>query len=124
MFQAQILTANGTANGSDVFGPWMPRGGDNIVCTVEIISMSGSSPTGLLVEVWTKAKSDTGDGTGPATNTGSTTSFGSTSSPGRYSATYLGMNELVRYKFKPGTTDGKWAMFRMLPPSWFDSVRP
>ena len=86
--------------------------------------MSGSSPTGLLVEVWTKATTEAGDGTGPATNTASSTTFGSTSTPGRYTATYLGLNQLVRFKFKPGTTDGKWVMFRILPPSWFDSVKP
>lgn len=124
MFQAQMLTANGTAGGSDVYSPWFPRGGDNMIATVEIISMSGSSPTGLTVEVWTKAKSDAGDGSGPLTNTASTTSFGSTSTAGRYSATYAAnLNELVRYKFKPGTTDGKWVLFRMLPPSFFDTVK-
>lgn len=124
MFQAQMLTATGVANAADIFSPWFPRGGDNMICTVEILSLPNTSPTGLTVEVWTKAKSDVGDGGGALTNTASTTSFGSTSTVGRYSATYAAnLNELIRYKFKPGTTEGKWVLFRMLPPSFFDTVK-
>lgn len=117
MFQAQMLTANGSAGGSDVYSPWFARGSDNMIATVEIISMSGASPTGLTVEVYTKAKASTGDGTPVGS------SFGSTTTVGRYTATFTGLNELVRYKFKPGTTDGKWVLFRMLPPSFFDTVK-
>ena len=116
MFQAQYLPA-----GSAVYSPWFARGGDYLRATVEVVSLNGSA--GITVTVLTKKRDEYGDGaavTGSIAKTSvgrsTTTEFGGTTSA-------TGLNDLVRYKFDPGSTSGEWVVFRMLAPSWFDAVK-
>lgn len=118
MFQAQLLISNATTSGARVYSPWFPKGGDNMLATVEIIAVNGTTPT-LTIEVFSKAKTTTGDGSIVGSATGVT-------ALGRTTLTqFSGLNELVRYRFDPGLTAvaGNWILFRMLPPVFFDTVK-
>src|SRR5262245_32959942 len=107
--------ANGTAQACNVYSPWFERRGDNLIATVDLIAINGSS--GISIGVYTKAKNTAGDGTQVGSNFNQTTA-------GRNSATFTGgLNELVRFKFSPGATAGEWILFRMLPIVWFDTAK-
>lgn len=118
MFQAQLLMA-----GTTVYSPWFKRGGDILRATLDYIAQTGGNT--FTVTVFTKNESDTGDGTDAesgktiqvTTTLGrSTTEWVSTAS--------VGLKELVRYRFAmANTVSTGWAMFRMLPPVWFDAVK-
>lgn len=115
MFQAQLLMC--TNPSQPVYSPWFPRQGDNLRATVELAANGASA--NVTVTVLTKAQDATTNGTA----IGST--FAS-SGPGRVTAEFTptdGINELVRYKFDPGTTSSGWVLFRMLAPVWFDSIK-
>jgi hypothetical protein len=109
MFQGQILLRDQTD--TEVYSPWMPRGGDYMIATVEFIAGNGS----ITVSVMTKNKEDTGDGTAV---TGSL----SLSAAGRDTDEFSSLKELVRYKFVAGGSANEWVLFRMLSPVWFDAV--
>lgn len=117
MFQAQLLMS-----GTDVYSPWFKRGGDGLRATLDFVAQSGGNV--LTVRAFTKNEADTGDGTdaiSAVTITASTT-------PGRFTSEWLstvstGLKELVRYKFSLANTASGWALFRMLPPVWFDAVK-
>ena len=116
MFEAQLLRAN--ANSSTlVYSPWMPRGADSAILTVDLVALDSGSK--VTVEVFHKNSEDTGDGT----------LFSGVSavrnSKGRTSSTWAGLKELVRYRFTCNSEledTASWILFRMLPPVWFDSV--
>ena len=75
-----------------------------------------------MVEVFTKNKEDTSDGTNAdsgattkitlTTATRGTTEWGPSLSPA--------LKELVRYKY---TVTTNWVLFRMLTPVWFNAVK-
>ncbi|MEE9394024.1 MAG: hypothetical protein V3W41_16105 [Planctomycetota bacterium] len=111
MFEAQILNNNSAA-----FSPWMPRGGDNITFTFEIIDKLLSQD--FQVQLFEKNSEETGDGTAVGSEP-----LGS-QSIGLHAATKTGMKELVRYKYSfKGAVPGDWVLFRILPPVWFDDVK-
>lgn len=118
MFQGQYLF-----NGDTVYSPWIPRGGDNLTYSADLIAQNTSE---LKVEVYTKNPEDIGDGDLITATEGSMTSSGL----GPFSETIAstktateGIEELVRFKFTPTTsTAGHYVLFRMLDPVWFDSV--
>jgi hypothetical protein len=75
----------------------------------------------LSVHLFHKAAEDAGDGTD--VNGGITISA---SAVGRTTATeWSGLKDLVRYRFTltSGGEEPSSLLFRMLPPSWFDSVK-
>jgi hypothetical protein len=115
MFQAQYLF-----KGNVVLSPWMERGGDNLVITLDLVAQSQSTCT-IKVEVLTKAKDIPGDGTTtPMTGAIETDSLGQTNKE------FTGANELVRYRFTSGNPtnpeDYDYVLFRMLNVTWFDDV--
>ena len=112
MFEAQMLF-----KGCTVYSPWFPRRGDNVIITLDFIARSGTT---VAVSLFTKNTEDPGDGGlvagGPVI---STTSL--TQTPYTQTGELL---ELVRYQFEvTGTNAYDWALFRMLPPVWFDTVK-
>lgn len=121
MFDAQLLLSTGT--NYSVYGPWMSRGGDNVTYGIDMVKQTMSAGS-FDIQLVTKAAEDAGDGT-PITSPASTIVY-------EYDETLVrlllevsgGMKELVRYKFTftGVTTADQWVLFRMLPPSWFDSV--
>ena len=127
MFEAQLLMAD-INNDVEVFSPWFPRGGDNALFTLDLVQSdeAGTASLQLEVKAFTKNLEVPGDGADSISGTRITV----TSSDTRKSETWLstsssGFDELVRYKFILSATgdDGAvWVLFRMLPPSWFDSV--
>ena len=119
MFEAQLLI-----QGSTVFSPWFPRGGDNVTATLEVVEISSAT---LKVELFTKNSEDAGNGSN-ADSAGTPISISATAT-GRTSATWsqpttstVSIKEMVRYKFTVTGTGTNWVLFRMLPPVWFDSV--
>lgn len=119
MFDAQMLITTGTDY--SVFSPWMPRGGDNLRATLEVVKR-GSSAT-VTVRVFTKNSEDTGDG---ADADSAMTLAGGAA--GRYVAEWAsnsskGAKEMVRYKFTVSGAAADWTLFRMLPATWFDAVQ-
>lgn len=112
MFQAQYLM-----QGTTVYSPWMPRKGDTLFFTCDLVSQESGR---LEVRVFHKKHEDDGDGiqVGGAI---STTTIGQTARPA------AGLFDLVRYEFKSVSTAGSpdpldRVLFRMLNPVWFDAV--
>ncbi|MCB9915617.1 MAG: hypothetical protein H6828_10785 [Planctomycetes bacterium] len=89
----------------------MPRGGDYMLATVELIAGNGS----ITVNVHTKNREDTGNGTAVSGSL-------SPSGVGRDTDEFTSLKELVRYEFVAGGTTSQWVLFRMLEPVWFDAV--
>jgi hypothetical protein len=107
-----------------IYSPWFPRRADNLIATLDLIVAKTSE---LLVFAFTKNLSDRGNGT--VVDVGTLITL---SSPGRAQVewgpdTGIGLKELVRYKFvcHPQTVvvPNPCAVFRMLSPVWFDTVR-
>jgi len=121
VFDAQLLFCGSVpATGIMVYSPWIPRGGDSLRATVDIVQVNGAT---LKIEVFSKNSEDTGDGTNAdaATNISSGATGRSTAEWTSGTAT---LKELVRYRFKvTGATVSDWVLFRMLTPVWFNSVK-
>lgn len=111
MFEGQYLF-----RGNTFFSPWMPRRGDNILITCDLLAQAGTVT--LDVEVHEKNTEDPGDGAviGTALNVSAT---------GRASKEFTGVMELVRYRFScaGGSAATEYVVFRMLSAVWFDDVR-
>lgn len=124
MFEAQLLIAKETAY--SVFSPWFPRGGESVIATLDVVAVDGAANL-LTVELYSKNSEQSGDGQ----DAEASTSIGSDATPGRKAATWdandssnpADILELVRYKFTISDSAGKWVLFRMLPPVWFDAVK-
>jgi hypothetical protein len=121
MFQAQYLPAPTTP--TEVFSPWMPRGGDYVRITAELVAKSATGQ--LVVKLFTKNSEDTSDGAD--VDSGTPTEIELTA-VGRETvewnpSTGSGLKELVRYKFiATGEAATDWVIFRVLAPVWFDAV--
>lgn len=125
MFEAQLLQSQVDTSYS-VFSPWMFRGGDALLATLEVVEV-GDSGGSVVVEVFTKNTEDTGEGeNADSTSTKKITgnSVGRTSLEWESGVANVDLLELVRYKFTIGGSDAgdDWVLFRMLSPVWFDSV--
>ena len=119
MFDAQMLI-NPSASGLTIYGPWMPRGGDNATLGIDLVAESMTAG-GFRIRVATKASEDAGDGV--AISTEKTIAHGDGAD--QYTWEVSGqMKDLVRYEFAfvNSANAGAWVLFRMLPISWFDSV--
>ena len=112
MFQAQMLISQGTAVKTPVYSPWTERGGDYLRASVEFIDGTGE----LTIEVATKNHTDPGDGTVIS----GTSIF--IDGAGSETEQWTELKEMVRYKITTGGTSGKWVLFRILEPVWFDAV--
>lgn len=122
MFDAQILFPGAAGAPLSFFGPWGPRGGDNMRATVDVVGRVASQ---LTIRLFTKNTEDAGDGVDADAGTSIITS-----ATGRATAEWTSgtatILELVRYKYtvqSTGTGPGDWVLFRMLAPVWFDTVR-
>jgi hypothetical protein len=114
MFEAQLLYG-ATSPGLQVYSPWFPRRGDNAIFTIDFINGAAT----VKVEVFSKAAAEPGDGTQV---TGSFTAS-SSSSPPQVSGSFSGFKELVRYRYSVTDASTKFALFRMLAPVWWDTVK-
>lgn len=127
MFDSQTIQCQGTT-ATTVYSPWFPRGGDYGIFTVEVASFSASHANfSLSVQMIHKNSDEVGDtGSGGGT-VGSAFSVVSTGGPRTSSDITAGFKELVRYKFTlqyiTTGTGTNWAIFRMLPPIWYDAVK-
>lgn len=113
MFEAQYLYKGSSVS---VYSPWMRRGGDSLIATVDVIAIT--STTTLTVTVFTKENEAEGSGT---VVTGSTAATAAGRSDGAFNGT---LKDLVRYKFSATEEEESDdpALFRMLDPVWFDDV--
>lgn len=98
-----------------MYSPWFERKADNLRVSAELVAVNGAT---ITVKVYSKATSTTGDGT----NVSPVSSNIALSSVGRDTKEYTGLNELVRYGFECSGTTDSWALFRALPPVFFDTV--
>lgn len=119
MFEGQYLFAGDT---TVVYSPWFSRQADNAIFSVDLMLTNTAT---LEVLLYTKNSEDPGDGAVVSGANG--TILSATSSANVYSHRVTGgMEEMVRYQFtvSSGTSDPThWVFFRMLPPSWFDTVK-
>lgn len=125
MFDSQTIQMQGTTP-TELFGPWMSRGGDYGLFTLEVTSLGGSVT--LAVTMVHKNGSDPGNGsdiTGVTFNRTTATRTTVDFANGVGSPAFGGFKELVRYKYtlSGGAADKtSWATFRMLSPTWYDKV--
>jgi hypothetical protein len=116
MFPAQYLFGTSIA-----FGPWMRRQGDYLRYTFELIQNNVAT---LNVTVWTKNTEDVGDGLQISGTVTGLAAPGRTTLEVPNGAISVGMKELVRFRFDLGAAPvDKWALFRVLPPVWFDAAK-
>lgn len=116
MFNAQYLRITGAKNDTlTVLGPWMSRGGDNVIFTLEMLDFENADLTVTLLH-----KDSETPGNGASTGT----AISNKTTAGRYDEEHLGLDELVRYQYTITltSTGTGYVFFRMLAPVWFDSV--
>ncbi len=109
MFEEQLLMA-----GCAVYTPWIPRGKDNLIATLDVVDISEATVT---VRVWTKNSQTAGDGADAKT----AISISSNAVERRSATWYDACKEWVRYKITVTGSAGDWVLFRMLDPIWFDT---
>jgi hypothetical protein len=119
MFDAQLLVAD--AANFDVYGPWIPREGDNALFSVDVQELSLTGAAQFQVQLETKGHEDAGNGSAISplqfqiaiTSAGQDTQLVSGQ-----------LQDMVRYRFifNDDAAAGDWVLFRMLPPIWFDAV--
>lgn len=122
MIDAKLLATRNMDTGSsyDVYGVWIPRKGDNLRLTAEVVANYG---TDLTVTIFQKNYEDTGDGA----TAGVSTTFNQTT--GRKTMELLGCKELIRMKLTlaPGgdlaASEVGLVLFRFLQPVWFETVK-
>ena len=119
MIDAKLLATKTTDETVTVYGVWVPRRGDNVRLTVEVVDNQGVD---LDVLVLQKNYEDTGDGA----TTGVSTGFDQVS--GRQTVEVLGAKELIRFELRlargldlPSGEIGT-VLLRFLEPVWFESV--
>ena len=118
-FEAQLLEGASTT----VFSPWMPREGDYMIGTAELIALEASAQ--LEVRLFTKDLDDPGDGAQVDSSIKITISVAGRrdSAEWGFDGTTSGLKELVRYRFESrAATAAGSVLFRMLSPVWFDAV--
>lgn len=99
-----------------VYGVWIPRKGDNLRLTVEVVWQLGADFTATLYQ---KNYADVGDGA----STAASVEF--KAATGRQSMELLGVKELVRVALTcaPNADAVGLALYRALHPVWFETVR-
>jgi hypothetical protein len=122
MIDAKLLATKSADGDPDVvvYGIWIPRRGDNVRLTIEVVDNQG---TDLEIAVLHKNYADPGDGAA----SGTSTTFSQTT--GRQTMELLGAKELIRFELtlRRGSDleDGEVGslLIRFLEPVWFESVR-
>jgi len=120
MIDAKLLVTPNNDEQFVVHGVWVPRRGDNVRLTVEVVDNQGVD---LEVRVLHKNYEDVGDGT----TTGVTASFNETA--GRQTLELLGAKELIRFELllqrAIDVKEGELGrlLLRFLEPVWFESVK-
>ncbi|MCB9914837.1 MAG: hypothetical protein H6828_06760 [Planctomycetes bacterium] len=107
-----MLISQGPVVKAPVYSAWMEREGDYLRASVEFLDGDGE----LTIEVVTKKYTDIGDGT---VVTGTSIFI---DGEGNDTNEWGDLKELVRYKMTAGGGAGRWVLFRMLEPVWFDAV--
>lgn len=108
--QTVFVPADGRP-GVELYGPWMPRQGNNFTCVLEVMRES-SSGWDLKVDIETKNAEDSDVA---ATSIGNLT----TSAVGTSTTNISECLELVRYKYSFfGNSTDRWIHLRMNPPIW------
>src|SRR5262245_39615578 len=102
-------------NTTTYYSPWFPRAADNAVFTAEVLQDTFGNG-GIELEVFTKNTEDEGSG-------GSAVATLSALAGSFFEANVIGLKELVRFgiTFKASSA-GEGAVFRMLPPTWYDKA--
>ena len=116
MFDAQVIISDGTA--VKLFSPWFPRGGDYVRVLVDVTTIldTGGGTPQLDIDLFHKNADDEGDGI--ANGSAITMNAAGRNTIKEWTA----IKELVRFRFTFDTSGSlAWVIFRMLPPSWFDS---
>jgi hypothetical protein len=110
VFEAQYLF-----KGDAVFSPWMPREGNVIRGTFDVLELSGVN---FVIELATKNRDETGNGD-------LRTAKITTATEGVKVMGWGGLKELVRFRYSTdsGTNNYDYALFRMLTPIWYDAVK-
>ena len=122
MFEAQYMHVE-AAGTLTIYGPWFTPGGAHGRFTVDIIQILNSAT--LEVEVLTKNTETAGDTGTLIADSGTLTAVGQHPfAPSTLGPTHSTL-ELVRYKYTLSVESGGpgLALFRMLPPVWFDAVK-
>ncbi|MCB9871205.1 MAG: hypothetical protein H6837_15220 [Planctomycetes bacterium] len=114
--------------GDSIYGPWIPREGDNLIFRIELVDASPAS--GSSVEAtftfYTKDSETTGDGSvisGVSVVIAAGTTQFSEVLIQSATGTPFGLDELVRWKcVVAGDTDGEWLLLRLFPAVFFDDA--
>lgn len=113
MYDGMLILSNGT---TEVFGPWVPREGDNGIFLIEVIASNNAT---LEVKLCHRRNAESGDGS-------EVSGFAITrTSDGRSIAEGLALLGRVRLKYKLTRTDGQnpaWAIVRAVKPCWFETL--
>jgi hypothetical protein len=116
--QAVVLRTGGS-----IYSPWIPRGGDYLRATAELVARNFKN---LTVKLFTRDEDEVGNGVEvDATTTIVISSVGRAMQEWG-SNTGTGLKQLVRYQFSitplPQVSPAEFIAFRMLMPCWFDAV--
>lgn len=103
----QLLMGGGVLR----YGPWLPRGGDSLLASWEVLASSSAIPAGRLY-VETKNIQDS-DSLAVELISGIMTA-----APSAGAMVATGCRELVRYKYSIAGTTSEWMHLRALSPSW------
>jgi hypothetical protein len=116
-----MIDATLLMTGSTVYSPWFPRQADMLLVTAELVAVDGAS---LTVKLYTKNASDTGDGNPVDTGTSIVlSSVGRSTAEWETKASQEGVEQLLRFRYEvTGEASSDWALFRLLPASWFDAL--
>lgn len=93
------------------YGPWLPRGGDSLLASWEVLASSSGIPDGKIY-VETKNTQDS-DSLGVQL-----TSEFLTAAPSSGAMIATGCLELVRYAYDIQGATSDWMHLRAFPPSW------
>lgn len=128
VFEPHLLEASGTTP-VVLFSPWYPRGGDHATHTLEVVHITGGT---IKIEAFHKKAEDSGDGT--QMGSGGTNDKIERTSAGRSSlefndssvpTTFYPYMEIWRYRITFTPTSGTQSvLYRMLPVSWYDAMKP
>lgn len=121
MMDAKVLATSSKAGDSYVvWGVWIPRRGDNVIFTVEVVANFGTT---FSVQLFEKNYDEPGDGSDALVGT----AFPETT--GRLSFTKLGAKELIRVRLEVANVSGSvpdgdvgLLLYRFLQPVWFENV--
>ncbi len=101
----------------DIWGPWIPRGGDIVRVTLDVIDLSSGNIKGIHIIPYTKSEETPGDG---SPISGAVRIKGL--SVGRFEKEWSGISELFRVRIIGDQDASQFTLSRLLPMIWFDAV--